>query len=254
MNSSQLWKRKVLGTLIRLESEWGFDLMDDSSPAWQAKAAEKLYTASSVVSKIEKRSFDHFLDPRKLGGIVGVKKALSDAVVENVTRSRARVAKEGPSAWERILLSFFGVHESYYLPSLDWYLKKQRWTEEAAIRRCLSIASNQAGSELADFLGGLRDAVRTFVFDKCGASYGDTTATPIYRFLFMWGERCQECLHSLAELHELLRHILGSQVVGDQERVKKICARIGYTITSRGRPKGKRDISEILASLFRKED
>lgn len=250
MDTSRDWKKRIIATLLRVEQEWSLDPLPDSAPMWKANLAEKLLSSASLASKVDSRSFSHLTAPRKLGGFVGVKKASSDAISTHIRKRRTEVLKRGFTLRDRMLFAFFGAEESEILNIWEWYLHEQRQREQAAVRRCLAIAADETGPQSIEFFGGFHDAVRTYVFDLRGTSYGETSASPIYRILFTWGERCQERLHSLAELHTFLRSILGSQAVGDVARLKKICERIEFTIAPPGRPKRKRDIQEIQASLF----
>lgn len=105
---------------------------------------------------------------------------------------------------------------------------------------------------LPDFTDAFSSATKKGILSKDGTRFSsESEATQIYTLLFVFGQVWQEKLQSLDELHRLLCHCLGSNVVGDFERLRKLCNRVKYSIGERGRsPKRKRDIEEIALSVF----
>jgi hypothetical protein len=94
-------------------------------------------------------------------------------------------------------------------------------------------------------------AKRGIISDDGSRLSSESEATPIYIQLLVFGTIWQEKLQSLDELHRLLCHCMGSNVVGDFGRLRKLCNRVKYSIGKRGHsPKRKRDIDEIALSVF----
>ncbi|NRB76672.1 MAG: hypothetical protein HRU46_20110 [Verrucomicrobiales bacterium] len=222
--------------------------MEDFEEDWEAHIAAKVLTATSPSLDFKSSSF--YRKPASLGFMVGQMKILWDELEETNREAVERIKHNQISYGARVYLNYLGIKPEELLEELRENGSTARVEAQKAVRRCLSIASDQAGDEWVDFIVGVQKGASKPIIGGLPQLPGETEATPIHRFLFSYGHLCKERLNSLAELHAVLYHLYGTRI-GNYERVKGVCKRVKYSIKMKGRPKGgKRDAGELVATLF----
>ena len=166
------------------------------------------------------------LTPKRLGGLLGHECAyavmLRDFIYQSVpnaspTETESELAKSQES---------FPVVKSFD----EWYSAMRRLA-----KRSLCSSVDQTFEDMSDFLAAFSAA-----FARKPEKYksGDIGSTnfEIYIFLVMYWRQI-ETLNSVAELHQLLRKMMGEHRTGDLKRIEKICQRIALHFRKPGRPK-----------------
>ncbi len=113
----------------------------------------------------------------------------------------------------------------------------EAWREPrlAAVRQVIATASQQSLKDATLFFRGFTLAAQAGSMSESGRPINDTSATSVYNILLFFSDFVKH-LRSVREVHEWLQYMLGANLVGNEERVEKICQRINLRLTSPGRP------------------
>ncbi len=103
-------------------------------------------------------------------------------------------------------------------------------TIESPIRVLVQDGLSLPTSESAAFLKGMNHAF-TRTFDGVGLPIGWSTNSPVMMGICLLWKVIAMRSPSFSELHRGLAKMLGEQVLGDEDRVKKICLRLGLRFT-----------------------
>ena len=242
------WKQRILTTLFgqELSMEDGCGCVIESS--WERRAwLSVLQAAFPRMGRL--RTWEDVLRPRSLGALVGHKRSGWRSVAK-IAQKALRVLKRGELSQGKLQsLAYLGLSPGECEEGCRQMLEEHQKAKRA-MRRCLLIAQDLPHEEASEFLEGHAVALKFGTLREGLRFEGESEATLIHQFLLAHGDRCQTELRSLAELHDVLCHCYGKQVIGEPDRLRKICDRLGYKIGKPGRPPKKRDIGELLLSVF----
>jgi len=95
---------------------------------------------------------------------------------------------------------------------------------QTGLKNCLLIAADAPYHESVKFFKAYTKAIQRMP-NASGAPARATTATSIYLYLLIcW--RSVEKLNSMAQLHQVLCNVFGSNTIGPVKRVEKMCERL----------------------------
>lgn len=115
---------------------------------------------------------------------------------------------------------------------------------EIPLRVLIDEALNQTPDESASFLRGMNHAFAK-TFDSVGLPFGWNTNSPVMLGLCLGWHIIATKSPTMSELHRGLAKLLGEQIVGSEDRVKKICHRLGLRFSG-DRTIGSQGTSAIL--------
>lgn len=139
-----------------------------------------------------------------------------------------------------------GLNQSLMMGAVSSFFRKRR-LRRLSKRLGLDIAAATAGADIfmmeafslpqqALYQRGRSDALTRFLNDDGRFDSGSDTIV-IFALMIVFCDKVIEC-KSVTELHGLLGEVIPSNQLGDIERLRKLCQRIGLRLKGRGAPRG----------------
>lgn len=186
------------------------------APDWVVKIFD---TLNANADRVMKKHVTGGLSARSLGAIAGHMSAIFEI---KLPIARAKTKELKPLAKG--------------LNSFRPEFKKNRILVKKKLREVNAIVANQDVRSQIEFGDAFKATYFNSLAEKNGLPHWQTDATKIhFMLLILWPY--MPYIKSVHHLHQILRFLLPSQVVGDLKRIEKICQRINLSFRKKGRPK-----------------
>lgn len=126
-----------------------------------------------------------------------------------------------------------------YKPDVEKFVEGLEYTVAAKknlIKAVLQTAAEQDPKEKAEFFAGYNEALSAPVYEEQGQLVHEKLTTKIYILMCLFWRMVRK-FPSTAVLHQWLTRMLGSNIVGDLGRIRKICFRLKLKLAPKGRPR-----------------
>lgn len=231
-SSMEPWVRDLLEKLIIVDQKRPeFPFLQGDPPLWVKKVCMDFFTPSFVKTKL---NWEMIVTPQVLGEIIGNQSVIWLGVEQILFEIRKKPEKYHQIAED---LKRQTTPEQFNQLNDLWRQLIDQW--RPAFRGFLKeLAAKLLELEMEQWLAfgeGASQMAKKLPDDPESKDFPRTT-TRIY-FIMMVCWRAIEKFQTVHEFHEWLRKACGSQIVGDQKRVEKMCQRIGLSFGKPGRPK-----------------
>ncbi|OGV57178.1 MAG: hypothetical protein A2283_20940 [Lentisphaerae bacterium RIFOXYA12_FULL_48_11] len=235
------WVIKILNEMEETEKPAG-EWCSEGAPEWVHTLERELFKVSMPAMKLEGPLES---GPRFLGKMLGQYELMLNGdhsleyQFENVEKvvdklNESIKAKLNKKAYKRLL-----EKGKKYNPDFIRFAKRLELVV-AAKQKCIAeareTAEQQFDAEKADFLKGFSEGFSTPIYDKDNRLVHEKLTTNIYLLMFVYWRRVRE-FPSTVVLYQWLTTLLGKQVIGSLDRIRRICVRIRLKLRPCGRPR-----------------
>lgn len=218
---------------LTTDTMWNKSTADREIPSWVRRAAHRL--ANTQLFPATKALDELKLTPFRVGYAFGImgwgeKRTICEFVAAEKKLTVKR--KLSPKTKKNLMRVF----ENFFLRSGLMNRNELRRSEfiPRNLKNYISKLDRETTERIAEFHRGASDGYRGLGINA--PNDRSNLASDVYLALVIcW--RGVARMESVTELHVWLCRILGPQKVGERDRVRKICQRIGLKFRERGRPR-----------------
>jgi hypothetical protein len=230
--STPVWVKEIFDKLVVVDKKRPeLPFLRGSQPPWVERIMMDMMNPFFSKAKIERGMI---LTPQALGEIIGKQGVLWLSVEQLLHEIR----KDREKYFElRTNLERQTTPEQFKQLGEYWRVVVEEWRPgfRAFVKEATGRLLEEEMEDWVAFCEGLSKSEAKIPVDPESKDFPRTT-TRIY-FIMMVNWRVIGGLRSVRELHEWLRRVCGSQVIGELKRVEKMCQRIGLSFGKPGRPR-----------------
>jgi len=240
------WVIAELDKLEKIEKRFPRDILSDA-PQWVGRMSLKVVQLTHPSTRYQsEQSGASFLGSTfghlnwlivSEDGLPALTERYVEASNDADTKIRARL---GEAKYNKLILKMerAGVFEEATRITKSIYRVLLR--KAKVIENCLSEALSQPIAEQADFFEAYAKALKTPPLDQSGSLLMEksTGVGNIYLLMVLYWKTVQR-MDSVTKVHSWLCSIYPPSLVGDLDRVRKMCLRFGIRLTKPGRPRKK---------------
>ncbi len=225
------WLKRLVDELDKIEPLMPIKLLPNGIeyPQWVLNVEREFSLVTLPAAKLKDPDFR--ITPKRMGSVLGHMCEMAVWMMEWFNHQvETGNEKEGNPLTAKPLTEEEWKKGQEYMVSLgDWYSAMRRLAKRAL---CSSV--DQTYEDMTDFLLGFADGFSRKPKTFQPSNLGNPTFEIYVFMLVFW--RAIDCMDSVRQFHEVLVKVFGTNRIGDQKRIEKICQRIGLSFRKPGRP------------------